>query len=180
MKKIFVFILSMVSISSLAQIAIGKSSVTNNTVSLEFANENRGLLLPWVVDENTVEQPENGTMVFDSESKKVKVKLVTGWKDLSVNATGTTIDPITQVDGLSIQDVEVLEQTEAKMSIGIPTESKGILVLEDVDKAMILPKVNQPHLNIVNPAPGMMVYDTENNLLCVFNGKDWAFWKAEE
>ena len=41
------------------------------------------------------------------------------------------------------------------------------MVLADTNKAMVLPKVASPHLNIVNPAPGMMVYDTtKNNWLC--------------
>ena len=119
-------------------------------------------------------------MIFDSQDKKVKVKIVDGWKDLSVNATGTTVDPITQVDGLTIQGSTVSELSSAKVSIGNPTATPGILVLEDANKAMVLPKVYQPHLNIINPSPGMMVFDTKEKLLCVFNGKDWAFWKAED
>ena len=50
----------------------------------------------------------------------------------------------------------------------------GILVLQDSDKAMVLPKVASPHLKIVNPAAGMMVYDTTNNCLKIFNGTVWS------
>ena len=53
----------------------------------------------------------------------------------------------------------------------------GILVLADTNKAMVLPKVASPHLNIVNPSPGMMVYDTTSKQLAVFNGTVWSFWK---
>ena len=53
----------------------------------------------------------------------------------------------------------------------------GLLVLADTDKAMVLPKVASPHLNIVNPAAGMMVYDTTSKQLAVFNGTVWSFWK---
>lgn len=53
----------------------------------------------------------------------------------------------------------------------------GILILSDADKAMILPKVASPHLNIINPAAGMMVYDTVNRQLAVYNGTVWSFWK---
>ncbi|WP_279195775.1 hypothetical protein [Chryseobacterium indoltheticum] len=61
--------------------------------------------------------------------------------------------------------------------IGTPTATPGILVLEDTNKAMILPRVASPHLNIINPAPGMMVYDTTAKQLAVFNGTVWSFWK---
>ena len=180
MKNIFIGILILFSNLGFSQVTIGKSTATSPSVSLEFGDENRGLLLPWVTNASAVESPENGTMIYDSEDKKVKVKLVDGWKDLSVNTTGTTIDPLTDIDGLTIQSSSVNEQEDAKLTIGDLTESKGILVLEDKNKVMVLPKVYQPHLNIINPSPGMMVYDTKDQLLCVFNGKDWAFWKPQE
>ncbi|WP_426480116.1 hypothetical protein [Chryseobacterium sp. R2ACT005] len=47
----------------------------------------------------------------------------------------------------------------------------------DVNKAMILPKIASPHLNIVNPAAGMMVYDTTKKQLAIYNGTVWSFWK---
>ena len=180
MKKIIIISSLLFSGLYFSQVAIGKSSISNPTVSLEFGTENKGLLLPWVTNEASVIGAVNGTMIYDSAVKKVKVKLAAGWKDLSVTTTGTTIDPITNIDGLLLQGASIAEQAAAKVSIGNPTSTPGILVLEDTNKAMVLPKVSRPHLNIINPAPGMMVYDTQNQLLCVFNGKDWAFWKTQQ
>lgn len=164
------------SIATDAQIGIGKSMVSSPSVSLEFGSANKGLILPWVISINAVTGVENGTMVFDLSDKKVKVKYASGWKDLSVNSQGTTIDPITLVDGAVIQNTSTEIKT-AKASIGLPTSVPGILVLEDRDKAMVLPKVASPHLNIINPSPGMIVYDTANKQLAVFNGTMWSFWK---
>lgn len=45
----------------------------------------------------------------------------------------------------------------------------------DTDKAMILPKTT--YSAIVNPAAGMMIYDTTAKQLAVFNGTVWSFWK---
>ncbi|WP_262907374.1 hypothetical protein [Chryseobacterium sp. LC2016-27] len=42
---------------------------------------------------------------------------------------------------------------------------------------MILPKVASPHLNIINPSAGMMVYDTVKKQLAIYNGTVWSFWK---
>ena len=75
----------------------------------------------------------------------------------------------------SLSDLET-----AKVLIGGNPDTDttpGILVLADTDKAMVLPKVASPHLNIVNPSPGMIVYDTTKKQLAVFNGTVWSFWK---
>ena len=159
-----------------AQVAIGKASVSSPSVSLEFGTGNKGILLPWVTGVSTVTGAVNGTLVYNTTDKKVYVKYASGWKDLSVDATGTTVDPITNVDGLTLQN-SLDDLNTAKVSIGTPTSTPGILVLEDTNKAMILPKVASPHLNIVKPSPGMMVYDTTKKQLAVFNGTVWSFWK---
>ena len=159
-----------------AQVAIGKASVSSPSVSLEFGTGNKGILLPWVTGVSTVTGAVNGTLVYNTTDKKVYVKYASGWKDLSVDATGTTVDPITNVDGLTLQN-SLDDLNTAKVSIGTPTSTPGILVLEDTNKAMILPKVASPHLNIVNPSPGMMVYDTTKKQLAVYNGTVWSFWK---
>lgn len=53
----------------------------------------------------------------------------------------------------------------AKMSlvtIGMPSgNADGVLVLEPEDKAMILPKVAVPQLNVKNPYSGMMCYEIQ-------------------
>lgn len=168
MKNIISAILILISTCAFAQVAIGKSSVSSPSVSLEFGNENRGLLLPWVTSVASVTGVVDGTMVYDTSDKKVKVKYASGWKDLSIDTTG--------VVDTSLQ-ISKTELANAKVSIGTPTSTPGILVLEDNNKAMILPKVASPHLNIINPSAGMMVYDTVSKQLAVFNGTVWSFWK---
>lgn len=150
-----------------AQVAIGKTSVINPSVSLEFAStENRGIVLPYVEDNSGIS--ENGTIIYNTSDKKVKYLKGGSWFDLSVDTTGNA--------DLSIQTTKT-EKTGAKVSIGTPTSTDGILVLEDSNKAMILPKVASPHLNVINPAAGMMVYDTTARQLAVYNGTVWSFWK---
>lgn len=181
MKKIYSPILSLFSILALSQVAIGKSDgLSSPSVSLEFGEGNRGLVLPWVTNKDDVNNVVNGTIVFDSFDKKVKVKYASGWKDLTIDETGTTVDEISGIDGLTIQTTKD-ENANAKVSIGVPKTPSvaGILVLEDDDKAMILPKMESPHLNIINPSPGMMAYDTVKKQLAIYNGSVWTFWEPE-
>ena len=111
---------------------------------------------------------------MDPQDKVMKVKLGNGsWQDLTGNAakTQSLINPFDTY----------IEQPSAKVIIGPTTVSQaqvaGILILSDPNKAMILPQVPSPHLNIKNPAAGMMVYDTNNKILAVFNGTQWSFWQ---
>jgi hypothetical protein len=170
MKKIITTLIFFSAIVVKSQVAIGKQSVSNASVSLEFADtENKGLILPYIEDKNGI--LEDGTIFYDTADKKVKYKKDGGWFDLSVDTTG--------VVDLSIQTSKD-EKMTAKTAIGIngATDTvNGILVLTDTDKAMILPKVASPHLNIINPSTGMMVYDTTKRQLAVYNGTMWSFWK---
>ncbi|AYN00605.1 hypothetical protein [Chryseobacterium sp. 3008163] len=167
MNKIILSITLFCAISVNAQVAIGKENVANPSVSLEFATtENRGFILPYVEDNSGISQ--NGTIIYDTADHKVKYLKGGSWFDLSVDTTGNA--------DLSLQATKT-EKTGAKVSIGTPTSTDGILVLEDNNKAMVLPKVASPHLNIINPSAGMMVYDTTARQLAVFNGTVWSFWK---
>lgn len=171
MKKIFIFLVTIVSSKVYSQVAIGKNSVSNGNVSLEFGDDNKGLILPWVTSAASVTGVVNGTIIYDSTDKKVKYMKAGSWFDLSVDGNG--------VVDTSLQDSKT-EFSGAKAVIGSagPTDTTpGVLVLSDIDKAMILPKVASPHLNIKNPSSGMMVYDTTARQLAVFNGTNWSFWK---
>ncbi|PQA94761.1 hypothetical protein B0A69_09980 [Chryseobacterium shigense] len=167
MNKIILIITAFCMVIVKGQVAIGKGNVVNTSVSLEFAStENRGLVLPYVEDTSGISQ--NGTLIYDTGDHKVKYLKSGVWFDLSVDTTGTA--------DLSIQTSKT-EKTGAKVSIGSPTSTAGILVLEDSNKAMILPKVASPYLNVINPAAGMMVYDTTARQLAIYNGSVWSFWK---
>ena len=174
MKNIFLTLSLLFAATLSAQVAIGKATVSSPAVSLEFydnANNTRGIILPWVTSTAAVTGAVNGTIVYNTADRKVYVKYASGWRDLSVDTTGTVTT--TLQDTLSDLDT-------AKVLIGgdpATDTTPGILVLADTNKAMVLPKVASPHVNIVNPSPGMMVYDTTKKQLAVFNGTVWSFWK---
>lgn len=179
-----------------AQIAIGKSSITlapsppntpNPFISLEFgdyvANQGKGIVLPWITAAMDKSTAVTGTIIYDTVDKIVKYKNGPGtndWFALSKNETltvGTTPNfDTTGVVNTTLQDA-FTDAPTAKISIGTTSSIPGILVLEDNNKAMILPKVPSPHLNIANPEPGTMAYDTVTKQLAIYNGKVWSFWK---
>ncbi|GAB0157215.1 hypothetical protein CHRYSEOSP005_24860 [Chryseobacterium sp. Alg-005] len=155
-----------------AQISIGKTSITNDSVLLEFGTDPKGILLPWVTNTSAVTGAVPGTMIFDISDKKVKYfrgGASSTWVDLSIDTSG--------VVDTSLQN-SLTEVSSAKVIMGANSSSApGILVLESSNKAMVLPKVASPHLNIINPSPGMIAYDTAKKQLAVFNGSVWSFWK---
>lgn len=168
--NILVALLTLATITTIkSQVAVGKASVTNSSVSLEFTDtENKGIILPYIEDRSGI--TENGSVIFDNSDHKVKYLKDNSWFDLSVDTTGKS--------DIAIQTAKT-ELNTAKTIIGTNTSdnANGILVLSDTNKAMILPRVASPHLNIINPASGMMVYDTTKKQLAVYNGTVWSFWK---
>lgn len=159
--------------------------MSNTDVSLEFAyifgdpQTQRSLILPWVTSENNVTTALAGTLIFDQTDKKVKVYQETDdsgvffWKDLSTTTTGT-------VNASAQNQMGVSESNDAKVFISSTNQAtnnsqSGVLILSDNNKAMVLPLVDL-YSSVINPAPGSMVYDTTNDLVCFFNGTDWSFW----
>lgn len=147
----------------------GKTQPTNSSVSLEFGTGNLGLILPYVTAESSVAGAVNGTIIYDQATKKVKIRQNGVWIDFSIIAGETVVT----------QPASVAGNEAARVVIGTETAATppGILVLEDTDKAMLLPQVTSPHLTIINPAPGMMVYDPLKKQVAVFNGTVWTFWE---
>ncbi|MGO4709835.1 hypothetical protein AB4Y90_12105 [Chryseobacterium sp. 2TAF14] len=143
---------------------------------LEFAaGQNKGMVLPYV--RTMPSAPAEGTVVLDATSATgARVKYYNGsWIDLSGQDGNIT-------SALSSQPtpLQAPELAEAKAIIGSATTSAdGVLVLESSTKAMVLPSVEDVQ-NIVNPAPGMIVYVNKSGSkrLAVFNGTVWSFWKA--
>ncbi len=184
MKNSIIIALLVLSFNAKAQVAIGKNSITNTSVSLEFGDydnaNGKGIILPWVDNQSVVTGAVEGTLVFDTNDTIVKYKTDNNqWTELSKNETSVIDGVSTDTKGkvnFEIQK-ELSDHANAKVGIGQPTETPGILVLEDANKAMILPKVPEPHKNIVNPEPGTIVYDTTNHMVAVFNGTVWSFWK---
>jgi len=175
MKNILIITASLYAACASAQVAIGKTAVTNASVSLEFYDSSdnaRAMILPWVSSESNVVGAVEGTIIFDASDKKIKYKNgATTWFDLTLRDNG--------VVNTSLQD-SAIEKPDAKAMIGgTPSTdtTPGILVLADTDKAMILPKVASPHLKIINPEPGTIAFDTVTQQLAVFNGTVWSFWK---
>lgn len=210
MNKLILTIALFGSAIAMAQVAIGKSSISNiqpaNTVpnpsiSLEFydnADNTKGLVLPWTSTVNNNPLPynatteagyrgmqgtvANGTIILDLSDKNVKYRRNGAWSSLTgalpLTAGATTYNTFNAIDS-SLQDNKK-ESATAKAAIGTngaTDTTPGILVLTDTDKAMVLPKVASPHLNIKNPTPGMMAYDTTKKQLAVYNGTVWSFWK---
>ncbi|WP_410879241.1 hypothetical protein [Myroides sp. DW712] len=172
---LFLVFLGLGVINVQAQTAIGKKTTEGPDVLLDFKDgDNRGIILPWVTNESDVTTPVGGTLIFDSNDKKVKYYQAgtsANWVDLSIKEGAVDT---------SIQQATGEATTHDPAVIGNRTTSvSGVLVLESSNKAMVLPKMENPHLNILSPQAGTMAFDTISKMLCIFNGSEWSFWKVK-
>lgn len=169
MNKLFYIIIFLGGILN-AQVTIGKEVVTNESTLLEFDDNvlnTLGIILPSVLNANNI-TTENGTFLYDIATKKVKMFENNVWKDLSSvgDDSGVIIDPSNE----NTNSLGVVIGSET-------TSAQGVLVLEATNKAMVLPKITNPHLTVKSPYPGMMCYDTTSKSLAVYDGSNWNYWK---
>jgi hypothetical protein len=71
-KILSIFILSLIPAALFSQVAIGKDNTTNASVSLEFGEGNRGVIVPWVQDEDVVSDAVPGSIVYNIAEKSSK------------------------------------------------------------------------------------------------------------
>lgn len=159
-----------------AQTAIGKTSVDGNSI-LDFGTGNKGIILPWVQNAATLSgaSATNGTLLYDVQTRKVRARVNGAWTDLSRNGDDTATH--TAKINAHLAKNEIVGTNQSAVIFGATTSSAtGVLVLESSTKALVLPKMASPHLNMRNPEPGTMAYDTVKDQLCVYDGKEWSFW----
>lgn len=168
-----------------AQVSIGgKQSVEGTSTLLDFNSNtsgnkvegtganSQGIILPAVTDNTkalaAAATHNNGTFLFDKSDSKVKMYENDKWVELSDAGITTQITDNTSAESTQNQGA----------IIGSPTsDAKGVLVLESADKAVILPRIANPHTTVKSPYPGMICYDTVSKSLAVFNGEVWNYWK---
>lgn len=174
MKKIIFLISVCVLSTSSAQVLIGENQIDEGQSTILYFNNSssntNGIILPAVENiSNALAQSSvsnNGTFLFDKSDKKVKMYEKNLWVTLSGNRNTSQI-----INNNS-------DELGKGIIIGDETSgAKGILVLESSDKAMILPKVFNPNINVKSPYPGMICYDTYSKSLAVFDGNFWSYWK---
>ncbi|WP_312090129.1 hypothetical protein [Chryseobacterium sp.] len=179
MKKIIIASIVLISSQAFSQVIIGDAvgtAAVKTSVLLEFAaNQNKGLVVPYVRTKPTA--PVGGTIILDATtptSANVEYWNGTTW----VNLGSTASSDLGDVTGALANQPTTSEDNSAKAIIGDSTSSAdGVLVLESNTKAMVLPTVTNVN-DIPSPAAGMLVYvkGTNNKRLAVFNGKTWSFW----
>lgn len=156
-----------------AQISFGKENVNGNSTLLDFDDNPlnvKGLILPPTTAALQVKRGntnENGILVFDREDSVIKVYENDSWRKLSQTGNTTEILSITNTS---------LDKGKGIIIGDENTTAEGNLVLESTNKAMILPKINNPNQNVANPYPGMICYDTNEKSLAVYNGIEWTYW----
>ena len=168
-KTISIICFSLFSFSQ-AQVAIGKTAVNGTSTILDFKDTDNwfGIILPALdVAPTTSMENNNGTFLFDKTDQKVKMYENDKWVNLSL------------AEGNGSQ---IVNNATAEVGTGViigasTTPAKGVLVLESTDKAVILPKIFRPDINVRSPYPGMICYDTFNKMIAVFDGSVWNFWK---
>lgn len=167
MKQLFFILLA--GTFGFSQVIIDGTTLSSPSVSLDFGTNHEGLALPNIEKSPTNGSMVSGTLFLDVVQKKVKV----------AKNDGSFFD-LTPAGSRPINSSIQSEFTERnyKTIIGAPNSSSpGVLILEENNKAMRLPSADDPTNDIKNPTPGLIVYNKQKKMVCIFNGTTWSFWK---
>ena len=167
-----------------AQISIGgKQAVEGASTILDFnstvegkkstdtsVNNTDGIILSSLKlsDIPTLSAANNGTFIFDTQAQVVKMYENNVWKDLTAAGNSSSVISNSSAESADPQGVIVGSSTSSAV---------GALILEAPDKALVLPRITDPHLKVKSPYPGMMCYDVTSKSLAVFDGVLWHYWK---
>lgn len=155
-----------------SQIAIGKTSISNSSVLLEFGTGNKGIILPAVT---SIPMNSGGTFIFNTLTNSVQV-----WEQRTNSGAGGWLN-LTEINGgvaHSYSNASPENSNSKGVIMGSNTTSKsGNLVLESTSRALVLPIVQNPHLTMVGSVAGTIVYDAVSSTLATYDGINWNYWK---
>jgi len=166
-KSIIILATVLLPVLAVAQVAIGKSTVTNGSVILEFGTDARGIRLTPVQNVTSFISPVKGTIAFDGATASFRYfegPLAGAWSTPDTELSQAGGYP-TGTDGNTIGVI-----IGAKSPTGGAT---GALILESSNKALVLPKVSDVR-RIATPPKGLLLYDTFDKSVKVYNGNAWV------
>lgn len=140
-----------------AQVLIDRVTATNTSVALEFGSQTRGILL----EPSTLPaSPSAGTLVFDDTTGSLRLFNGTSWN--------------TPINGGTINTVIDYTTTGEVIINAAFSSANGAFIIENSDRAMVLPKLSNGVLSIKNPVAGLFYYDTVLKTMMVYNGNTWV------
>ena len=173
MKKIILtLILAFATNSLVAQVGINRKNVSSASALIDFPEgTTNGIVLPAVTSAASITSPQNGTIIFDRNDQRLKYYQNNAWVFLSESGDRTKAPAVNPAADNNGTGVVISDTTKDNVA--------GVLELRSDTKAMVLPKVANPHTSIPSPVAGTMVFDTVSKSVALFDGTVWNYLVAE-
>ncbi|MEI6750689.1 MAG: hypothetical protein WCM93_16150, partial [Bacteroidota bacterium] len=166
MKKSFFLLTWMLLIISsvvYGQVAVNSDgSAPDNSTMLDVKATNRGLLIPRIstTARDQIPAPATGLLIYNTTTNQFNYYNGSYWYQIETTFISSTIGSLITGGGVSINTLpNVTPENSAMLDINNPT--RGILI----------PRTS-PNL-IALPATGLIIYNTDTNLLSYYNGTQW-------
>jgi microcystin-dependent protein len=171
-------------------VLIGSGGLSSSAI-LELGSTSQGFLPPRMTtaQRQAINSPEKGLMVFDNDLNSLFTYNGTQWVSAEASANtwnvsgNTTIDETTDFIGsvnaadvvVKTQNAEVMRVTkEGRVGIGTAggtINASAKVQINSTSQGFLPPRMTSTERNaIVNPAIGLVVYDTNKNNLYIYTG----------
>ncbi|MDR6159062.1 hypothetical protein QF023_002867 [Chryseobacterium sp. SLBN-27] len=145
-----------------SQVAIGKTTLTNSSVALEFGSDVRGIRLPLVTDATTM-TGTNGSMVFDAATGSFRFYANNVWS--AATSGGQTGGAPTGSD------------TGSGVIVGANSSSAtGALIIESSNRALVLPQAILVGQRSITGVKGLAIWDPALKAVAVYDGVKWNYY----
>jgi len=168
MKKgsLYIFILVLYSSLVYSQVAVNTSgSPPDPSAMLDVSATNRGLLIPRIstAARDLIPSPAQGLLIYNTTANRFDYYNGSFWYQLETTFISSAAGTLSPGGGVSINAApDVLPDNSAMLDISNP--ARGVL----------FPRISTSSRDLIqSPATGLIVYNTDANLLNYYNGTQW-------
>jgi hypothetical protein len=166
MKNLFFLLFLAISMSVNAQVAINTDgSLPDTSAMLDVKAIDRGLLIPRIstAARNMIPSPATGLLIYNSTTNRFDYYNGSFWHQLGTAFISSSAGTLNPGGGVAIN---ILPDVLA--------DNSAILDINDSTRGILIPRISTSARDLISsPATGLIIYNTNTNLLDYYNGTQW-------
>ena len=143
------------------------NSSPDQSAMLDVKATDRGILIPRIStnNRNLIPSPGKGLLLYNSTTNQFNFYNGSIWSQIESSFITSTTGSLSSPGGVSIS-----------ASPGSSPEISSILDVKDPTRGILIPRNSMG--SVINPADGLLIYDTTNNSFCFYDGIQWLSFKS--
>ncbi|MBV5267455.1 MAG: hypothetical protein JZU67_02875, partial [Burkholderiaceae bacterium] len=163
-KFVFLFFVSVLCLQATAQVSINTDGAApDNSAMLDLKGTTHGLLIPRISTaiRDVIPSPAAGLLIYNTTTNLINVYNGSTWYSLEAAFITSTSGTISAGGGVSVNAIS-----------GTAPDNSAIMDVNNPTRGILIPRTTPG--SIPSPATGLIIYNTNTNLLNYYNGTTWV------